>query len=176
LNYLAKNNNKSITNLSARLDRLSDNSESTSDYVIKSIGKGSSGDVQEYWKGRKIIPLNEWKKIANTNYALGVPDNVRKEAEKWLSDYLDLMEFKMNANYGKTKCAGCLLDPEMDGSTLHHRLSRIVAKGLVVIDEIKEEQEGNENREIAENKSQGDMEMNEKTIVVRRNNNNKFET
>jgi uncharacterized protein YjbI with pentapeptide repeats len=69
LNYLIKNNNKSITNLSARLDRLSGGSGSTSDYVIKNIGKGS--DVHEYWKGRKIVPLNEWKKIANTNYAFG---------------------------------------------------------------------------------------------------------
>jgi hypothetical protein len=175
LNYLVKNNNKSITNLSERLDRLSGGSGSTSDYVIKNIGKGSGDDVHEYWKGRKIIPLNEWKKIANTNYAfghgvehmrtkeafkylpddysahlflLGVPNNAREEVEIWLSDYLDLMEFKKNANYGKTKCSGCLLDPEMDGNPIFHGFNRLVAKGLVVIADIeKQEKEGEEGGE-----------------------------
>jgi hypothetical protein len=117
--------------------------------------------------------LSEWKKIANTSYAfghgvehlrtkvafkylpddysvhlflLGIPGNAREEAEKWLSDYLDLMEFKKNANYGKTKCSGCLLNPEMERSTIFNGFSRIVAKGLVVIAAVEEQEEaGQEN-------------------------------
>jgi hypothetical protein len=156
--------------------------------TIAKTGKSmndSKNDGYNFWNRRKIVPLSEWKKIANTNYAfghgiehlrtkeafkylpddysaylflLGVPDNAREEAEKWLSDYLDLMEFKKNVNYGKTKCSGCPLDPEMDGSTIFNGFNRIVAKGLVVIADVKEQEkeEGQEEEGKGENEESKD--------------------
>jgi hypothetical protein len=147
LNYLVKNNNnKSITNLSARLDKLTSESD-----------EESKSDGNNFWKGKKIIPLNEWRKIARINYAfghgiehlrikealeyypddysqhlflLGVPDNVRDAAEKWLSDYIDLMEFKKNANYGKTKCFGCLLSPCREEAAIYLGINKVIAREL----------------------------------------------
>jgi hypothetical protein len=145
LNHLSTNI-KSIANLSARLDKLTGQSD-----------RESNNDGNNFWKGKKIIPINEWRKIARTNYAfghgiehlrikealeyfpddysqhlflLGVPDNVREEAEKWLSDYLDLMEFKRNANYGKIKCFGCLLSPCREEAAIYLGINKVIASAL----------------------------------------------
>ena len=40
------------------------------------------------------------------------------------------MEYKRNANYGKTKCFYCLLSPERD-DPIFIGINRLVAKGLV---------------------------------------------
>jgi hypothetical protein len=147
LNHLINNRyNKSIDDLSSRLDKLAGQSD-----------KESKSDGYNFWRGKKIIPINEWRKIARTNYAfghgiehlrikevleyfpddysqhlflLGVPDNLRDEAEKWLSDYLDLMEFKKNANYGMTKCFGCLLSPDREESAIFLGINKVIARAL----------------------------------------------
>lgn len=36
------------------------------------------------------------------------------QTRKWYSDYLGLMEYKRNPNYGRTKCFHCLLSPDRD--------------------------------------------------------------
>lgn len=61
----------------------------------------------------------------------------------------------------------------MDRNPIFHGFSRIVAKGLVVIDEIEKEKEGNEKRE-EEEISQMAAETDEATVVCK-NNNNKME-
>jgi hypothetical protein len=50
---------------------------------------------------------------------------------KWYSDYLDLMEYKRNPNYGRTQCFHCLLSPERD-DPIFIGINRLVAKGLEV--------------------------------------------
>jgi hypothetical protein len=117
------NQNKLISNLSSRLDRFE--------------SSNGNGNGLRYWKGRKIISLNEWRKIANydnafshgieghlqTNEALqyfpddysrslfplGVQNEFEEKVSEWYSDYLDLMKYKRNPNYGRTKCFHCLL-------------------------------------------------------------------
>ncbi|MGA7898790.1 MAG: hypothetical protein WCA39_08005, partial [Nitrososphaeraceae archaeon] len=46
------------------------------------------------------------------------------------TDYLDLMDFKRNPNYGRTKCFHCLLSPERD-DPIFIGINRLVAKGLL---------------------------------------------
>lgn len=64
----------------------------------------------------------------------------------------------------------------MDRNPIFHGFSRIVAifHGLVVIDEIEKEKEGDEKRE-EEEISQMAAETDEATVVCKNNNNNKME-
>jgi hypothetical protein len=100
-----------------------------------------------YWKGKAIIPFTDWMSIKNNQYALQYfPDDFdelwictsqeeleqglkREDAKKWNSDYLELMEYTKNANYGKLKCFHCLLSPAGDGP-IFIGVNRLVAKGL----------------------------------------------
>ncbi len=137
------NLDKSINNLSSRLDSF--------EY------SNGSGNELRYWKGRKIVSLNEWKKIANYNNAfsfgieghlqtnealqyfpddysrslfpLGVQEEFEEKVKEWYSDYEELMEFKRNPNYGKSKCFHCLLSSGGD-DPIFIGINRLVAKGL----------------------------------------------
>ena len=51
------------------------------------------------------------------------------QTRKWYIDYLDLMEYKRNPNYGRTKCFHCLLSPERD-DPIFIGINGLVAKGL----------------------------------------------
>ena len=125
------NLDKSISDLSKRIDRLDT--------------FNGDGNDSNHWKGKAIIPLNEWIRLRGTPYALQYfPDdfdNSRtflteselKDADdqtrKWHSDYLDLMEYRMNPNYGRATCFHCLLSPERD-DPIFIGINRLVAKGL----------------------------------------------
>jgi hypothetical protein len=77
-----------------------------------------------YWKGKRIIPLEEWIELKGTPYAwqyfpddfnefrtvLSENELTNEKTKKWNSDYLELMEHRKNPNYGRTKCFHCLLD------------------------------------------------------------------
>ena len=105
---------------------------------------GDSNDSYR-WRGREIIPLNDWIQLKGTPYVLQYfPDdfnNIRtflteselidcdEQTRKWYSDYLDLMEHKRNANYGRAKCFYCLLSPDTD-DPIFIGINRLVAKGL----------------------------------------------
>ena len=108
---------KSINNISQRLDKLYPETISNSSDGIK------------FWKGRKIIPLDKWLKITKANtisrkenyniqeglqyfpddyfewmFPLGIPEDLKEEANKWYSDYIELMEYRRNPRIGRTKC------------------------------------------------------------------------
>ena len=102
--------------------------------------------VTHHWRGKEIILLNDWIQLRGTPYALEYfPDDfdevwahiIESEIEedgddqkkKWHSDYLDLMEYKRNPNYGKSKCFYCLLSPVRD-DPIFIGINRLVAKGL----------------------------------------------
>ena len=52
-----------------------------------------------------------------------------EQTRKWYSDYLDLMDYKMNPNYGMKKCFHCLLSPHRD-DPIFIGINRLVARGL----------------------------------------------
>ena len=140
---------KSVNNLSQRLDKLHPDTSS------------NNSDGINYWKGRKIIPLDKWLKITKADtisrrenynvkeglqyfpddyfewmFPLGIPEEIKEEANKWYSDYIELMEYRRNSRYGSTKCYECLLCPQRDESALLIGIHKVLAKGL--------EQEGKE--------------------------------
>ena len=132
---------RSISNLSKRIDRFD--------------SFNGDGNDSNHWRGKEIIPLNDWIQLRGTPYALQYfPDdfdNSRtflteselkdsdEQTRKWYSDYLDLMEYKRNPNYGRTKCFHCLLSPDGD-DPIFIGINRLVAKGL--------EQDENKNNPI----------------------------
>ena len=101
-----------------------------------------------HWKDKPIIPLEEWIKYRDTPYALHCfPDDFdqaltylseedlekgreRKDIEKWNSDYLELMRYTKNPDYGKLKCFHCLLSPAGD-DPIFIGINRLVAKQLI---------------------------------------------
>jgi hypothetical protein len=118
---------KSVNNLSQRLDKLYPETSS------------NSSDGVNYWKGRKIIPIGKWLKITRANtisnsrdynvkeglqyfpddyfasmFPLGIPEDINEEANKWYLDYIDLMEYRKIPKIGRTKCFRCLLSPDME--------------------------------------------------------------
>ena len=122
---------KSISNLSKRIERLG--------YF------DGDGNDSNHWRGKEIIPINDWIRLRGTPYALQYfPDdfdNPRtflteselkdsdEQIRKWQSDYLALMEFRRNPNYGRTKCFHCLLSPDGD-DPIFIGINKLVAKGV----------------------------------------------
>jgi hypothetical protein len=98
---------KSVSNLSQRLDKLYPETSSSN----------NSNDGINNWKGRKIIPLDKWLKITKANnisrsesynvkeglqyfpddyfewmFPLGgIPEDLKEEANKWYLHYIELM-------------------------------------------------------------------------------------
>jgi hypothetical protein len=103
------NLDKSIDDLSKRIE------------IFDSLN--GDGNYPNHWRDKEIIPLNDWIRLRGTLSALQYfPDDFNKyqtyltEGElkdadewtwKWYSDYLNLMEYKRNPNYGNTKCFHC---------------------------------------------------------------------
>jgi hypothetical protein len=133
---------KSVNDLSQRLDKLYPESSSNSDGI-------------NYWKGRKIIPLDKWLKLTRANtisrrenynvkeglqyfpddyfasmFPLGIPEDLQEEANKWYSDYIELMQYRRNPRYGRTKCFHCLLSPDAEDSALFIGINKVIARAL----------------------------------------------
>ena len=125
------NLDRSISNLSKRIERLDFSNDDSND--------------SNHWRGKEIIPLNNWIQLKGTPYTLEYfPDDFdrfhtflperelkdsNEQAKRWYSDYLDLMEYKRNPNYGKAKCFHCLLSLDRD-DPIFIGINRLVAKGL----------------------------------------------
>ncbi len=135
---------RSVNNLSQRLNKLYPDTSSN-----------SSSDGINYWKGRKIVPLDKWLKITKANtisrrenykikeglqyfpddyfarmFPLGIPEDLKEEANKWYLDYLELMEYRRNPRIGRTKCFRCLLSPDMEESALFVGINKVLSRAL----------------------------------------------
>ena len=131
INRHPQTNNSS---LSERLDKLYPN-----------ISNNSSDGVN-YWKGRKIIPIDKWLKIIKANtisrkenynakeglqyfpddyfewmFLLGIPEDLKEVANEWYSDYIELMDYRRNLRIGRTKCFRCLLSPSREENGIFFR-------------------------------------------------------
>ena len=134
---------KSVNSISQRLDKLYPDSSS------------NSSDGVNYWKGRKIIPLDKWLKITKANtisrkenynvkeglqyfpddyfewmFSLGLPEDLKEEANKWYSDYIELMEYRRNPKIGRTKCFHCLLSPSREESAIFLGINKVIARAI----------------------------------------------
>jgi hypothetical protein len=103
------------------------------------------------------VSLNDWKKIANhveycgspsklridqalqyfpddyneCLFVFGVPNDYEDKANKWYSDYKELMEHIKNPNYGRTKYSRCSLSPDGEDS-IYIGIKGLVLKGLTL--------------------------------------------
>jgi hypothetical protein len=148
---------RSISNLSKRIERFDPSN-------------GDDGDGNgNYWKGKRIIPLNQWIELKRTPYAWKYfPDDFNEfrtllsenefntadektKIRKWNSDYLELMECRKNPNYGRRKCFDCLLSPDWEEAAIFIGINRLAAKGLVVVgvgEEENDEKSNNNNNSV----------------------------
>jgi hypothetical protein len=138
------------------------------DKIDPDNASGTKNDGINYWKGKKIITLAEWKKkfarydpaypmrtvVQNTKEAvqyypddyeklllpLGVPDEEMEVVTRhWVNQYFELMRFRNNSKFGRWKCFNCLLCPDKEKEGNHLGLRRLVASILEVSDQEKEE-------------------------------------
>ncbi|CAN5115847.1 hypothetical protein BH18THE2_BH18THE2_13840 [soil metagenome] len=135
------NLDKSINNLSQRLNKLYSENSNNINY----------NDGINYWKGRKIIPINQWlqtKKDYMLKAALQFfPDNhphyglryildnigdpkLKDDADRWYSEYEDLMEHRRNPIYGRKKCSRCLISPDREQARIFLGINKIIANAL----------------------------------------------
>jgi len=122
------NLDKSVNKLIDRIDKLDFSNTNKSDGI-------------NYWKGKKIISLEEWFQISRTNnlsnpdkhrikegleyfpngycemiFPLGVPDDITENVNEWHKHYIELMDYMKNPDFGKRKCRDCLLSPNNEDS------------------------------------------------------------
>jgi hypothetical protein len=134
---------KSVNKLSERINKI--------DYQ----GSISTVNSPNYWKGRKIIPLDKWLKITKANtisrrenynvkeglqyfpddyfewmFPLGIPEDLKEVANKWYSDYIELMEYRKNPRIGRTKCFHCLLSPSREESAIFLGINKVIARAI----------------------------------------------
>jgi hypothetical protein len=135
------NLDRSINKLSERLNKLYPETSSK----IKYNGGAN------YWKGRKIITLDQWFHIKE-NYTLKaalqyfpndfprfgfhyILDNIedaklKREADQWYSDFIILMEYTKNMQFGKTKCFHCLLSPDREEAAIFIGINKVMSRAL----------------------------------------------
>lgn len=63
-------------------------------------------------------------------FPLGVPKELEDEANKWYSDYIELMEYRKNPFRGNEKCDGCLLSMGKEEDAIYFGINKVMAKGL----------------------------------------------
>jgi hypothetical protein len=107
-------------------------------------------DQRYYCKGKEIVTLAQWLQI-NHIYGLkealqyfpndfpryGFPyvDNIedqtlKQEAQQWYSDYIKLMKYTKNPEYGKTECYHCLLSPFREEAAIFVGINKVISRGL----------------------------------------------
>jgi hypothetical protein len=124
---------RSIVNFEKKLNRI--------DPVIGTRNKTGLSS----WKGKQIIPLDDWIEKRNTPSVFEYfPDDFlvsttfipeielqhkNEDTKIWYSDYLELMNYTKNENYGRAKCFNCLLDPGGD-DPIFIGINKLISNGL----------------------------------------------
>lgn len=121
---------------------------------------GNKNDGINYWKGKKIVTMAEWKKKIGRNdkpfqegiedqkikealqyfpddyeksiFAFVVPQELKEVGDKWYNQYLELMQFRNDLKCSRLLCFGCLLCPDKEKSAKLVGISRLIAKAVEV--------------------------------------------
>jgi hypothetical protein len=133
---------------------------------------GSKNDGINYWKGKKIVTMAEWKKKIGRNdkpfqegiedqrikealqyfpddyeeslFAFVVPQELKEAGDKWYNLYLELMQFRNNLKFSRSLCFDCLLCPDKEKGGKLVGISRLIAKAIEV-DSEEEKEDDNSN-------------------------------
>lgn len=109
---------------------------------------------------KKIVSLAEWRNIANSSKAfqkgieyqnikealqyfpddyskwplfpLRIQEELKEEANKWYLQCIELIQYRKNPNYGKTKCVRCLLSTDREEAAIFSRNQQSCSKSSVV--------------------------------------------
>jgi hypothetical protein len=140
------------------------------DIVDPDNASGSKNDGINYWKGKKIVTLADWKRklvrggkpfqkgaeedqrikealqyfpddFEDPLFPLAVPQKRMEVAKKWYNQYLELMYFRKNLKCSRLLCYSCLLCPDREKSGRYVGISRLVARAI----EVNNEQEYDNN-------------------------------
>jgi hypothetical protein len=159
-----------------KLDKLINDSKLVErlDKLDPDNASGSKNDGINYWKGKKIVSMAEWKKKIGRNdkpfqegredqrikealqyfpddyekslFTFVVPLELNEAGDKWYNQYLELMQFRNNLKCSRLLCFGCLLCPDKEKSGKLVGISRLIAKAIEVdSQEEEEEEEDNSN-------------------------------
>lgn len=55
---------------------------------------------------------------------------LKQEADRWYSDFVRLMEYSRNTEYGKTKCFRCLLSPDREEAAIFIGMNKVMSRAL----------------------------------------------
>jgi hypothetical protein len=157
-----------------KLDKLINDSKLVErlDKLDPDNASGSKNDGINYWKGKKIVSMAEWKKKIGRNdkpfqegredqrikealqyfpddyekslFTFVVPLELKEAGDKWYNQYLELMQFRNNLKCSRLLCFGCLLCPDKEKSGKLVGISRLIAKAIEV-DSEEEEEDDNSN-------------------------------
>ena len=140
------------------------------DKVDPDNASGSKNDGINYWKGKKIVTLADWKRklvrggkpfqkgteedqrikealqffpddYEKSVLAFVVPQELKEARNKWYHQYLELMYFRENLKCSRLFCYNCLLSPDREKSGRYVGISRLVARAI----EVNNEQEYDNN-------------------------------
>ncbi|MGA8107760.1 MAG: hypothetical protein WB815_14010, partial [Nitrososphaeraceae archaeon] len=107
-------------------------------------------DPNYYWNGKKIVSLDQWYQIKEgyglkaalqffpNDYRYGfactfddIDDTaLKQEADQWYSDYVNLMEYGKNTEYGKTKCFRCLISPDREQAGMFFGINKVISRAM----------------------------------------------
>lgn len=97
------------------------------------------------WKGKKIVSVNEWKKILGGPHSLFlkyIPDTFlytpilkmidyniisREKIQEWGQDYFEFLAHIKSPEYGKIKCKNCILNQD---NRIRENIRNLLLKGL----------------------------------------------
>ena len=104
-----------------------------------------------FWKGRKLVSLDQWFQIKE-NYGLKaalqyfpndfpkfgfsyILDNIedqtmKQQTHQWYSDFIKLMKYSKNAQYGRTECFRCLLSPDREEAAIFMGINKVISRTL----------------------------------------------
>jgi hypothetical protein len=117
------------------------------DKVDPDNASGSKNDGINYWKGKKIVTLADWKRklvrggkpfqkgaeedqrikealqffpddYEKSVLAFVVPQELKEARNKWCHQYLELMYFRENLKCSRLFCYNCLLCPDKEKWTV----------------------------------------------------------
>jgi hypothetical protein len=158
-----------------KLDKLINDSKLVErlDKLDPDNASGSKNDGINYWKGKKIVSMAEWKKKIGRNdkpfqediedqrikealqyfpddyekslFTFVVPLELKEAGDKWYNQYLELMQFRNNLKCSRLLCFGCLLCPDKEKSGKLVGISRLIVKAIEVDSEEEEEEDDNSN-------------------------------
>jgi len=145
------------------------------DKVDPDNASGSKNDGINYWKGKKIVTLADWKRklvrggkpfqkgteedqrikealqffpddYEKSVLAFVVPQELKEARNKWCHQYLELMYFRENLKCSRLFCYNCLLCPDKEKSGRYVGISRLVARAIEVNNDDEDDMNNNNSK------------------------------